>query len=56
MYKAAFIDMDGTLLRKDHTVSDITRQTIQQLIEKGIIIAPVSARPLHGMRHIIGNL
>jgi len=55
MYKAAFIDMDGTLLRKDHTVSDITRQTIQQLIEKGIIIAPVSARPLHGMQHIIGD-
>lgn len=55
MYKAAFIDMDGTLLRKDHTVSDITRQIIQELIEKGIIIAPVSARPLHGMKHIIGD-
>lgn len=55
MYKAAFIDMDGTLLRKDHTVSDITRQIIQELIEKGIIIAPVSARPLHGIQHIIGD-
>lgn len=55
MYKAAFIDMDGTLLRKDHTVSDNTRQIIQELIEKGIIIAPVSARPLHGIQHIIGD-
>lgn len=55
MYKAAFIDMDGTLLRKDHTVSDITRQIIQELIEKGIIIAPVSARPLHGIQHVIGD-
>lgn len=55
MYKAAFIDMDGTLLRKDHTVSEITRQTIQHLIEQGILIVPVSARPLHGMQHIIGD-
>ena len=49
MYKAAFIDMDGTLLRKDHTVSNITRQTIQRLIKQGILIVPISARPLHGM-------
>jgi Cof subfamily protein (haloacid dehalogenase superfamily) len=49
MYKAVFIDMDGTLLRKDHTVSSITRHTIQQLIQKDILIVPISARPLHGM-------
>jgi Cof subfamily protein (haloacid dehalogenase superfamily) len=49
MYKAVFIDMDGTLLRKDHTVSNITKETIQRLIKKGILIVPISARPLHGM-------
>ncbi len=49
MYKAAFLDMDGTLLRKDHTVSNVTRDTIQRLIQQGILIVPISARPLHGM-------
>ena len=49
MYKAVFIDMDGTLLKKDHTVSDNNRNVIQQLLDKGILVVPVSARPLHGI-------
>jgi Cof subfamily protein (haloacid dehalogenase superfamily) len=53
MYKAAFIDMDGTLLRKDHTVSEQTQKLISQLINKGILIVPISARPLHGMQPIL---
>lgn len=52
MYKAVFTDMDGTLLRKDHTVSSKTKQAIQKLIADGIMIIPISARPLHGMTHI----
>jgi Cof subfamily protein (haloacid dehalogenase superfamily) len=53
MYKAVFIDMDGTLLRKDHTISDATRQVIQKLLKQGIMIVPVSARPLHAILPII---
>ena len=49
MYKAVFIDMDGTLLRKDHTVSNITKDTIRRLMQQGVLIVPISARPLHGM-------
>lgn len=56
MYKAVFTDMDGTLLREDHTVSHTTKQVIQNLIEKGILIIPISARPLHGMLHITKNI
>ncbi len=52
MYKAVFTDMDGTLLKKDHTVSSKTAQIIQKLVEKGIMVIPISARPLHGMTHI----
>ncbi len=52
MYKAVFTDMDGTLLRKDHTISDKTKTVIQNLISQGILIVPISARPLHGMLHI----
>jgi Cof subfamily protein (haloacid dehalogenase superfamily) len=46
MYKVVFLDMDGTLLRSDHSVSEITRQTIRKLTAKGIPVILVSARPL----------
>ncbi|RTL56638.1 MAG: Cof-type HAD-IIB family hydrolase [Sphingobacteriales bacterium] len=49
MIKAVFIDIDGTLLRSDHTVSEVTIQTIKQLQEKNVLVVLVSARPLHGI-------
>lgn len=52
MYKAVFIDMDGTLLQSNHTVSAASKHVIHQLINNGVLVAPVSARPLHGMQHI----
>lgn len=56
MYKAVFTDMDGTLLREDHTVSPVTQKTIQRLVNEGILIIPISARPLHGMLPITGPI
>lgn len=44
------LDMDGTLLRRDQTVSDFTIQTIKTLKELGHIIVIASGRP---MRNII---
>ena len=49
MYKAVFIDMDGTLLGKDHTISEVNKSAIQKLLNKGILVVPISARPLHGI-------
>ncbi|HEY4064355.1 MAG TPA: Cof-type HAD-IIB family hydrolase [Puia sp.] len=49
MYKAVFLDMDGTLLRADHSVSEPTKQKIRALIEKGIPVILVSARPLNAI-------
>jgi Cof subfamily protein (haloacid dehalogenase superfamily) len=49
MYKAVFLDMDGTLLRSDHSVSDATKETIRQLIGKGIPVILVSARPVNAI-------
>ncbi len=49
MYKAVFIDMDGTLLRSDHSVSDANKQAIHKLQAKGILVVVISARPLHGI-------
>ena len=49
MYKAVFIDMDGTLLKSDHSVSEVTKEAIHQLQQKGILVVLISARPLHGI-------
>ena len=56
MYKAVFTDMDGTLLKGNHTVSHTTIQVIQKLLAEGILIIPISARPLHGMLPITKNI
>ncbi|HMG82195.1 MAG TPA: Cof-type HAD-IIB family hydrolase [Ferruginibacter sp.] len=56
MYKAVFIDMDGTLLQKDHTISDTSKKVIKELLDKGILIVPISARPLHGILPISQQL
>ena len=49
MYKAVFLDMDGTLLRSDHSVSDATVRTIRTLTGKGIQVILVSARPVNAV-------
>ena len=49
MYKAVFLDMDGTLLRSDHSVSEATAQTIRMLTGRGIPVILVSARPLNAV-------
>jgi Cof subfamily protein (haloacid dehalogenase superfamily) len=49
MYKAVFVDMDGTLLKKDHSISEANKNAIQRLLDNGILVIPISARPLHGI-------
>jgi hypothetical protein len=49
MYKAVFLDMDGTLLKSDHSISEATKEKIRQLIAKGIPVILVSARPLNAI-------
>lgn len=49
MYKAVFIDVDGTLIRSDHSISNDTVDTIKKLKEKNILVILVSARPLSGI-------
>lgn len=52
MYKAVFIDVDGTLIRSDHSISAATFNIIQKLKEKNILVVLVSARPLSGIEPI----
>ena len=48
-YKAVFLDMDGTLLRSDHSVSEATKETIRYLTGKGVPVVLVSARPVNAI-------
>jgi Cof subfamily protein (haloacid dehalogenase superfamily) len=56
MYKAVFLDMDGTLLRSDHSISDETIQTIRTLTQKGIAVILVSARPINAVMPTFRNI
>ena len=48
-YKLVALDMDGTLLNSDGKISEKNIQTINRLIDKGIIIALATGRPLQGV-------
>ena len=56
MYKAVFLDMDGTLLRTDHSVSEPTQSAIRKLVARGIPVILVSARPLNAILPTAGEL
>jgi Cof subfamily protein (haloacid dehalogenase superfamily) len=49
MYKAVFLDMDGTLLKSDHSVSEPTIAMIRDLTARGVPVVLVSARPLNAV-------
>lgn len=46
MYKAIFIDIDGTLRNDLGEISDVTKNTIKKVVEKGIKVIICSGRPV----------
>lgn len=56
MYKAVFLDMDGTLLRSDHSVSDETIRKIRTLTAEGVLVVLVSARPVNAVLPTFRNI
>lgn len=55
-YKAVFIDIDGTLIKKDHSLSPLTIETIKKVTQLGVHVILVSARPYHGILSISDQL
>lgn len=55
MYKAIFLDMDGTLLNSQKEVSDKTIETLYRLAKKGIEIVLVSGRCNKSIKYIAQN-
>jgi Cof subfamily protein (haloacid dehalogenase superfamily) len=56
LYKAVFIDVDGTLIKSDHSVSNTTFDVIQKLVTNKILVVLVSARPLSGIEPIAKDI
>lgn len=46
-YKVVFLDIDGTILRPDHTIENSTRTAISDLQRKEIEVVLATGRPLH---------
>lgn len=49
------VDMDGTLLHDDKSISEYTLNVLRKIVEKGVILVPASGRPLEGMRAAVLN-
>ena len=56
MYKAVFIDIDGTLIKSDHSISLATIHVVEKLKENNILVVLVSARPLHSIIPIMEEI
>lgn len=55
-FKALFLDIDGTILRPDHSYSEKTKDAIQQLKNKGIEVFLATGRPIHEIKELATSL
>lgn len=56
MYKLIAIDMDGTLLKEDKTISRETFKAIEKATDKGIKVILATGRPLEGIKPYLKKL
>lgn len=50
------LDMDGTLLKDDKTISEYTEEVLKKTIEKGIHVLPATGRVMIGIPECIRNM
>lgn len=56
MYKLVAIDMDGTLLKEDKTISERTKKAIQSARKKGVTVVLATGRPIEGVSKYLEEL
>jgi len=56
MYKLIAIDMDGTLLREDKTISSKTKEALKAANSLGVKIVLTSGRPIQGIKKYLNEL
>ncbi|UJL45424.1 HAD family hydrolase [Virgibacillus sp. NKC19-16] len=55
-YNVLFLDIDGTILKPDHTYTDSTKDAILQAKNQGIEVFICTGRPLHEVDTLAGEL
>ncbi|WP_078543637.1 Cof-type HAD-IIB family hydrolase [Litchfieldia alkalitelluris] len=55
-YKMIVLDLDDTLLRDDHSISDRTKKALMQAQDNGVKVVLASGRPTFGMKPIASEL
>ncbi|MUK90148.1 Cof-type HAD-IIB family hydrolase [Ornithinibacillus sp. L9] len=55
-YQILFLDIDGTILKPDHTYTDLTKEAISQVKEQGIEVFLSTGRPLHEIGELAEEL
>lgn len=56
MYKLIALDMDGTLLKEDKTISERTRKAIDDARAKGVTVVLATGRPIDGVMRYLEEL
>ncbi len=56
MYKLVAIDMDGTLLRNDKSLSKETKEAIKEARKKGVKVVLATGRPVDGVKRYLEEL
>ncbi len=54
--KLIVTDLDRTLLKEDKTISEYTIKTIERLMQRNIVFAVATARPIRAVKGMIDNL
>ncbi|WP_071394025.1 HAD family hydrolase [Bacillus tuaregi] len=55
-YKVLFLDIDGTILKQDHTYTESTKDAIFQVLEQGVEVFIATGRPLHEVKELAKEL
>ncbi|GIN71940.1 phosphatase [Bacillus sp. J14TS2] len=55
-YQVLFLDIDGTILKPDHTYDPSTKEAIGQVQKKGLEVFLATGRPLHEIRDLAMEL
>lgn len=55
-YKVLFLDIDGTILKPDHTYTESTKEAIQQVKDNGVEVFIATGRPLIEVKELAKEL
>ena len=55
-YKALFLDIDGTILKPDHTYTESTKDAIIQVKDQGVEVFLATGRPIHEINELAAEL